>query len=85
MKSVMPPFEDDAAVAQRLLDSVPVRYLFVDLGLEADLWHYTSGVVAAYPDRWQRVYASRVRDDFGEWESREFQVFRRTDVDRPAP
>ena len=63
MKSVMPPFEDDAAVAQRLLDSVPVRYLFVDLGLEADLWRYTSGVVAAYPDRWQRVYASRVRDD----------------------
>jgi hypothetical protein len=84
LKSVMPPLENDPAVAQRLLDSVPVRYLFVDLGLAADLWHYTSSVVAAYPDRWQRVYSSRVRDEIGEWEAREFQVFRRTDVGRPV-
>jgi hypothetical protein len=85
LKSVMPPFETDPAVAQRLLDSVPVRYLSIDLGLAANLWNYTSAVVAAYPDLWQRVYASRVRDEYGEWEAREFQVFRRTDVDRQSP
>ncbi|HSD10353.1 MAG TPA: hypothetical protein VLF14_05195, partial [Candidatus Binatia bacterium] len=84
LKSVMPPFEADPAVAQRLLDSVPVRFLIVDLGLAVDSWRYTSGVVAAFPDRWQRVYTSRVLDESGEWEAREFQVFRRTDVDRPA-
>jgi hypothetical protein len=84
LKSVMPPFEADPAVAQRLLDSVPVRFLIVDLGLAVDSGRYTSGVVAAFPDRWQRVYTSRVLDESGEWEAREFQVFRRTDVDRPA-
>ncbi len=82
LKSVMPPFEADPAVAQRLLDSVPVRFLIVDLGLAVDPWHYTSAVVAKYPERWGRVYSSRVRDEYGEWEERAFEVFRRTDFDR---
>jgi hypothetical protein len=55
MMSVLPPLEMDAAKAQRLLDTVPVKFLIVD---EGDFKKYTTQVVAAYPDRWRRVYAN---------------------------
>ncbi|MGH7803746.1 MAG: hypothetical protein ACREQJ_05315, partial [Candidatus Binatia bacterium] len=83
LKSVMPPFEIDANLAQELLDSVPVRYLIADVGLAADTWRYTSAVVAAFPDRWQVVHSSPVRNESGELDPREFRVYRRTDLDLP--
>jgi hypothetical protein len=55
LKAVLPPFEADAARAQYLLDSAPVRYLLVD---EGDYRKYTTRVIAAYPERWRRIYVN---------------------------
>ena len=56
-KAVMPPMEDDPAEAQRLMDTVPVRYAIVD---EADVGEITSRylapVIAAHPSKWRLVY-----------------------------
>jgi hypothetical protein len=54
LKTVLPPFEIDADKAQRLLDSVPVRFLVVDDGIYRK---YTARVVAAHPEQWHRIYA----------------------------
>jgi hypothetical protein len=66
---VMPPFEADAARAQALLDTVPVRYLVIGadvVGTE----RYTVPVVQHFTDRWVRVHATRT----ARW-----AVYRRTD------
>jgi hypothetical protein len=59
LRAVLPPFEPDPAVAQRLLDAVPVAYLVLD---ELDVLdvtrRYAEPVVAAHPERWQLVYGS---------------------------
>jgi hypothetical protein len=59
LKTVMPPFERDVVTAQRLLDSVPVRYLVIGrdvVGTE----RYMLPVVQRFADRWQAVYATAV-------------------------
>src|SRR5262245_33335555 len=60
LKSIMPPFETDAAEAQRLLDTVPVTYLFIDEGLALNTKKYTLPVIEAFPDKWERVYFGSV-------------------------
>lgn len=62
LKAVLPPFEIDTEKAQQLLDSVPVKYLLID---ESRYKKYTTHVVAAYPDRWQRVYAEATVEEDG--------------------
>jgi hypothetical protein len=59
LKTVMPPLEADAAAAQRLLDSVPVRYLVMGRDVVATE-RYTVPVVQRFADRWQVVYATAV-------------------------
>ena len=55
LKTVMPPFEKDATIAQQLLDSVPVSYLIIGRdNLEMD--RYTLPVVRQFPDQWRRIY-----------------------------
>jgi hypothetical protein len=69
LKTVMPPFERDAGEAQRLLDSVPARYLIVGrdvIGSE----RYTEPMVKRFPEYWEQVYATTA----GGW-----TVYRRAD------
>jgi hypothetical protein len=57
LKTVMPPFDADAARAQALLDTVPVRYLVIGedkVGSE----RYTQPVVRRFDDRWTPVYST---------------------------
>jgi hypothetical protein len=57
--SVMPPFEANVNEAQRLMDSVPIRYLVIDsLGFVDVSARYAAPVVDAYPERWELVYSS---------------------------
>jgi hypothetical protein len=58
LKSVMPPFEADAARAQALLDTVPVRFMVVGADVAATE-RYTAPVVRRFADRWTAVYATR--------------------------
>jgi hypothetical protein len=60
LKAVMPPMEADPEAAQRLLDSVPVRYLLVDtLDIESDMSRrYAAPVVDEHPELWRLVYAA---------------------------
>lgn len=74
MKSVLPPLETDAETAQRLLDSVPVKFLIVD---EGDFKKYTTRVVAAYPDRWRRVYADSIPKKDNNQEADKFEIYER--------
>jgi hypothetical protein len=62
LKSVLPPFDLDPARAQRLLDSVPVTFLMVD---EGSFKKYTAPVVAAHPDRWQRIFTDSTNETSG--------------------
>jgi len=62
LKSVLPPFDLDPARAQRLLDSVPVKFLMVD---EGSFKKYTAPVVAAHPDRWQRIFTDSTNETSG--------------------
>ena len=63
LKTVIPPFEIDPAKAQRLLDSVPVRFLMVD----DSVYHkYTAPVITANPERWRRVYVASTQDNQGQ-------------------
>jgi hypothetical protein len=57
LKTVMPPFERDVDTAQRLLDSVPVRYLVIGRDVVATE-RYTVPVVRRFADRWQAVHAT---------------------------
>ncbi len=56
-KAVMPPMEIDPAEAQRLMDTVPVRYAIVD---EVDVGEitgrYLAPAIEAHPDLWVLVY-----------------------------
>ena len=57
LRAVMPPYEPQAAAAQRLLDGVPATYLLVDNLSFLDVSRrYTRPVLTAYPDRWRLVY-----------------------------
>ena len=59
LKTVMPPFERDVDTAQRLLDSVPVRYLVIGRDAVATE-RYTAPVVERFADRWEAVYATAI-------------------------
>ena len=61
LKSVLPPLESNSSEAERLIDSVPVRFLFVD---ENTYRRYTSHLVESNPDLWKctwRGAGDRVR------------------------
>jgi len=61
-KAVLPPFEPNGKSAQRLIDTVPVKYLIVEsrperLGLGA--YHrFTSALLRENPTAWDRVWSS---------------------------
>lgn len=59
IKSIMSPFIDDPAEAQRLLDQAGVTHLVVDEFQFVNIGQrYARPVVEAYPDRWQLVYTA---------------------------
>jgi hypothetical protein len=57
LKTVMPPFELDAAKTHELLDSVPVTYIIVGRDV-IDSQRYLLPVVRQFPARWKAVYAA---------------------------
>jgi hypothetical protein len=70
LKSVLPPLESDTHAAEQLIDSVPVRYLFVD---ETVYRRYASHLVNSNPDLWKCSWRSaedRVR------------IYERSDIDQ---
>ena len=56
-ETVMPPFENDVARAQALLDSVPVRYLVVGRDVVASE-RYTAPVLREFAAMWQRLHTT---------------------------
>ena len=60
LKAVLPPFELDGAKAQRLIDTVPVRYLVAETEpqtLGHGAYHrFTSALLRDNPGRWARVW-----------------------------
>lgn len=73
-KSVLPPLELDAPRAQRLLDTVPVKYLIVDDG---DFNKYTTRVVKTFPERWKRIYAYSDNTEDQEKDTGFFEIYER--------
>jgi hypothetical protein len=60
LKAVMPPLEADTETAQRLLDSVPVRYVIVDDLEFTDMSRrYAAPAVVAHADLWTPVYRGK--------------------------
>jgi hypothetical protein len=57
LKTVMPPFEKDATIAQQLLDSVPVSYLIIGRDT-LEMERYTLPVVQQFPDQWRQIYST---------------------------
>src|SRR5690606_33530276 len=58
-RAVMPPFEADAAEAQRLVETVPASYLVIDDNLASHVSHrYALPMVQSNPERWQLIYAT---------------------------
>lgn len=77
LRSVYPPFEPQVDDAQRLLESVPARYLIVDSLVFRDYGRrYTDPVVRAFPDRWELVYTSVPNGS---------AIYRRTGADASEP
>lgn len=60
LKTVLPPFETDTGNAQRLLDSVPVKFLIVDTSVYKK---YTAPVVATHPELWRKVFSEPVVEE----------------------
>lgn len=83
LKSVMPPFETDPARGERLLDSVPVRYLFLDQGLALDTRRFALPVVMRSPGQWKLVYSDTVVTEKGQVIPDGFQIYRRTGAGAP--
>jgi len=77
LKSVMPPFERDPDKAQDLLDSVPVKYLLLDVGLALETRKYTSPVVQNFPGQWKRLYSDTVMSETGEVLEDRFEIYQR--------
>jgi hypothetical protein len=57
LKAVMPPFEQNVANAERLLEGVPVEYLIVGKDVVGSE-RYTVPVVTSFRDRWDTAYAT---------------------------
>jgi hypothetical protein len=59
LKAVLMPIAVDSVEAQRLLDSVPVKYIVVDdLPYPGISQRYAAPLVAKHPDLWRRVYVT---------------------------
>lgn len=58
LKSVMPPFVADPALAQTLLDSVPVRFVLVDGAEPPFTRKYTLPLLESSPGRWRLAYSN---------------------------
>ncbi len=80
LKSVLPPLEIDTAEAQRLLNTVPVRYLMVDNGL---FHKYTSGVVTAYPAQWRKVFTSPAGENRLDLDVGKIEIYERVSQAQP--
>lgn len=74
LKSVLPPLELDAAKAQILLDTVPVKYLIVDDG---DFNKYTTRVVKTFPELWKRIYVYSDTTEDQEKDEGKFEIYER--------
>jgi hypothetical protein len=61
LKSVMPPFEHDAAKTQDLLDSVPVTYMIIGRDV-VDSQRYTLPVVWQFSAEWKEIYVTPAGD-----------------------
>jgi hypothetical protein len=58
LRAIMPPFEPNVHVGQRLVDSVPVSYLIVDNLESIDISRrYVAPVVEAFSERWELIYS----------------------------
>jgi hypothetical protein len=53
-RTVLPPFELDGRKGQRLIDSVPVKYLIESTYLA--YWRFTTPLLAANPQAWRPVW-----------------------------
>ena len=53
-RTVLPPFELDGRKGQRLIDSVPVKYLIESTYLA--YWRFTTPLLAANPQAWRQVW-----------------------------
>ena len=54
-RCVIPPFELDGAVAQRLIDTVPVKYLLAS-PVDGAYERFTAPLLAANPQAWRKVW-----------------------------
>lgn len=79
LKTVMPPFELDPDKAQRLLNSVPVKYLILDHGLAVDSRKYMSPVMQKFPHLWTRIYSASILSESGEKLNVKFEIYERVD------
>lgn len=77
LKSVMPPFEPDPVEAQRLLDTVPVNYMFVEEGLALGMTKYLLPVAQTFPDQWRRVYSASFINEGVEETKGSFEIYQR--------
>ena len=55
-KAVLPPFEPNGKTAQRLIDTVPVKYLVA--ASNGPYARFTSPLLDANPARWNRIWSS---------------------------
>jgi len=78
LKAIMPPLEADAAIAQKALDSVPVRFLIRehDGKVPNFIAPYVNSVLKDYPDAWRLTWSS---------DSNYVQVFERTSMTSSPP
>jgi len=78
LKAIMPPLEADAAIAQKALDSVPVRFLIRehDGKVPNFIAPYVNSVLKDYPDAWRLAWSS---------DSNYVQVFERTSMTSSPP
>jgi hypothetical protein len=74
LKAIMPPFETDPVAAQNLLDSVPVRFIVQDRGLDLDTGKYLSPVVQTFPERWRLVYHDFINEP-GKTAAEAFEIY----------
>jgi hypothetical protein len=60
-KAVVPPLEADAITANRLLETVPVRYIIRETP-NFFAFQYVSSAIAAEPAKWRLVYVAKTDD-----------------------
>ena len=59
LPAVLPPMERDTEEAQRLLDSVPVKYIVLDvLGIPGISERYAAPAVESHPHLWKLIYVA---------------------------